>query len=56
MLLEDSTNRLDEACNISDAVVNNLVFNSVVCILFLNKIDFLQEKVKKTGIYQSILS
>lgn len=47
MLLEDrKTNRLEEARDVFDAIVNNVIFSSVSIILFLNKYDLLKKKVK----------
>ncbi|KAJ8913844.1 hypothetical protein NQ315_003753 [Exocentrus adspersus] len=47
VLLEDrKTNRLEESKNIFDTIVNNVIFDSVSIILFLNKFDLLQRKVK----------
>ncbi|XP_066245825.1 guanine nucleotide-binding protein subunit alpha homolog [Euwallacea similis] len=47
VLLEDrKTNRLEEARDIFDAIVNNVIFSSVSIILFLNKYDLLKKKVK----------
>ncbi|XP_030611395.1 guanine nucleotide-binding protein subunit alpha-13 [Archocentrus centrarchus] len=47
VLMEDrQTNRLRESLNIFETIVNNRVFNNVSIILFLNKTDLLEEKVK----------
>lgn len=47
VLLEDrKTNRLQESCNIFETIINNRTFCNVSIILFLNKFDLLQEKVK----------
>lgn len=47
VLLEDrKTNRLEEARDIFDTIVNNVIFSSVSIILFLNKYDLLKKKVK----------
>lgn len=47
VLMEDrQTNRLCESLNIFETIVNNRVFNNVSIILFLNKTDLLEEKVK----------
>lgn len=45
--MEDrQTNRLCESLNIFETIVNNRVFANVSIILFLNKTDLLEEKVK----------
>ncbi|XP_055386084.1 guanine nucleotide-binding protein subunit alpha homolog [Condylostylus longicornis] len=47
VLAEDrKTNRLEESKNIFDTIVNNSTFNGISIILFLNKSDLLEEKVK----------
>lgn len=47
VLMEDRlTNRLRESLNIFETIVNNRVFVNVSIILFLNKMDLLEEKVK----------
>ncbi|XP_065212495.1 guanine nucleotide-binding protein subunit alpha homolog [Planococcus citri] len=47
VLVEDrKTNRLEESRNIFDTIVNNVIFQSVSFILFLNKTDLLEEKLK----------
>ncbi|KAF7204057.1 guanine nucleotide-binding protein subunit alpha-13 [Nothobranchius furzeri] len=47
VLMEDrQTNRLRESLNIFETIVNNRVFGNVSIILFLNKTDLLEEKVK----------
>ncbi|KAF6718125.1 Guanine nucleotide-binding protein subunit alpha-13 [Oryzias melastigma] len=47
VLMEDrQTNRLCESLNIFETIVNNRVFANVSIILFLNKTDLLEEKVK----------
>ncbi|KAG2460775.1 GNA13 protein, partial [Polypterus senegalus] len=47
VLMEDrQTNRLTESLNIFETIVNNRVFSNVSIILFLNKTDLLEEKVK----------
>ncbi|XP_070782667.1 guanine nucleotide-binding protein subunit alpha-13-like isoform X1 [Enoplosus armatus] len=47
VLMEDRlTNRLRESLNIFETIVNNRVFVNVSIILFLNKTDLLEEKVK----------
>ncbi|KAM4672921.1 GNA13 protein, partial [Probosciger aterrimus] len=51
VLMEDrQTNRLTESLNIFETIVNNRVFSNVSIILFLNKTDLLEEKVKKVSI------
>ncbi|XP_028134613.1 guanine nucleotide-binding protein subunit alpha homolog [Diabrotica virgifera virgifera] len=46
VLLEDrKTNRLEEARDIFDAIVNNVNFIGVAIMLFLNKYDLLEKKV-----------
>jgi guanine nucleotide-binding protein subunit alpha-12 len=52
-LLEDKrVNRLEESRNIFDTIVNNRIFADVSSILFLNKMDLLEDKVvrKKVNI------
>ncbi|XP_060529461.1 guanine nucleotide-binding protein subunit alpha homolog [Cylas formicarius] len=47
VLLEDrKTNRLEEARDIFDTIVNNIIFSNVSIILFLNKFDLLEKKTK----------
>uniref|UniRef100_A0A182MC74 Uncharacterized protein n=1 Tax=Anopheles culicifacies TaxID=139723 RepID=A0A182MC74_9DIPT len=47
VLAEDrKTNRLEESRNIFDTIVNNTTFEGISIILFLNKTDLLQQKVK----------
>ncbi|KAA8581351.1 hypothetical protein FQN60_002932 [Etheostoma spectabile] len=47
VLMEDrQTNRLRESLDIFETIVNNRVFVNVSIILFLNKTDLLEEKVK----------
>ncbi|KAJ7989887.1 hypothetical protein DPEC_G00309140 [Dallia pectoralis] len=47
VLMEDrQTNRLSESLNIFETIVNNRVFFNVSIILFLNKTDLLEEKVR----------
>ncbi|KAK0074318.1 hypothetical protein PV325_008529, partial [Microctonus aethiopoides] len=49
VLLEDRrTNRLEESKNIFDTIVNNMVFGGVSIILFLNKTDLLEKKVRSS--------
>uniref|UniRef100_A0A3B1JBL1 Guanine nucleotide binding protein (G protein), alpha 13b n=1 Tax=Astyanax mexicanus TaxID=7994 RepID=A0A3B1JBL1_ASTMX len=51
VLMEDRlTNRLMESLNIFETIVNNRVFSNVSIILFLNKTDLLEEKVKTVAI------
>lgn len=51
VLMEDrTTNRLVESCNIFETIVNNKFFSNVSIILFLNKTDLLEIKVKETSI------
>ncbi|XP_040919512.1 guanine nucleotide-binding protein subunit alpha-13b [Toxotes jaculatrix] len=51
VLMEDrQTNRLRESLNIFETIVNNRVFSNVSIILFLNKTDLLEEKVKQVSI------
>ncbi|XP_028267170.1 guanine nucleotide-binding protein subunit alpha-13b [Parambassis ranga] len=51
VLMEDrQTNRLSESLNIFETIVNNRVFSNVSIILFLNKTDLLEEKVKLVSI------
>ncbi|KAG7220129.1 hypothetical protein INR49_001005, partial [Caranx melampygus] len=51
LLMEDrQTNRLSESLNIFETIVNNRVFSNVSIILFLNKTDLLEEKVKQVSI------
>ena len=46
VLLEDrKTNRVQESRNIFDTIINNKIFERISVILFLNKIDLLQQKV-----------
>lgn len=40
------TNRLVESRNIFDTIINNIIFQKVSFILFLNKTDLLEEKLK----------
>ena len=48
LLYEDrKTNRLMESCDIFEAIVNNKAFTGVSIILFLNKTDLLEEKIKR---------
>uniref|UniRef100_A0A3B3S4D4 G protein subunit alpha 13 n=1 Tax=Paramormyrops kingsleyae TaxID=1676925 RepID=A0A3B3S4D4_9TELE len=51
VLMEDrQTNRLKESLNIFETIVNNCIFSNVSIILFLNKTDLLEEKVKIVAI------
>ncbi|XP_023692738.1 guanine nucleotide-binding protein subunit alpha-13b [Paramormyrops kingsleyae] len=51
VLMEDRlTNRLAESLNIFETIVNNRVFSNVSIILFLNKTDLLEEKVRTVAI------
>ncbi|KAI3360261.1 hypothetical protein L3Q82_014574, partial [Scortum barcoo] len=51
VLMEDRlTNRLMESLNIFETIVNNRVFSNVSIILFLNKTDLLEEKVRQVSI------
>lgn len=51
VLMEDrATNRLSESLNIFETIVNNRVFSNVSIILFLNKTDLLEQKVKLVSI------
>ncbi|XP_070580526.1 guanine nucleotide-binding protein subunit alpha-13-like [Ptychodera flava] len=51
VLMEDRiTNRLIESCNIFETIVNNKAFSDVSIILFLNKTDLLEDKVKVVSI------
>ncbi|XP_034566676.1 guanine nucleotide-binding protein subunit alpha-13b [Notolabrus celidotus] len=51
VLMEDrQTNRLSESLNIFETIVNNRVFGNVSIILFLNKTDLLEDKVKQVSI------
>ncbi|KAM4635723.1 guanine nucleotide-binding protein subunit alpha-13b [Polymixia lowei] len=51
VLMEDrQTNRLSESLNIFETIVNNRVFSNVSIILFLNKTDLLEEKVKQVSV------
>ncbi|XP_060885052.1 guanine nucleotide-binding protein subunit alpha-13-like [Labrus mixtus] len=51
VLMEDrQTNRLRESLDIFETIVNNRVFVNVSIILFLNKTDLLEEKVKNVSL------
>ena len=48
VLLEDGkTNRMEESLKLFDSIVNNAFFIRTNFILFLNKIDLFEEKIKK---------
>ncbi len=50
VLMEDrKTNRLIESCNIFETIVNNKAFCNVSIILFLNKTDLLEAKIKQVS-------
>lgn len=44
--LISTTNRLEESKNIFDTIVNNTTFQGITIILFLNKTDLLERKIK----------
>ena len=47
VMMEDrKTNRLVESCCIFETIVNNKAFKGVSIILFLNKMDLLEDKVR----------
>jgi guanine nucleotide-binding protein subunit alpha-12 len=51
VLYEDRrTNRLNESCDVFEAIVNNTAFAGVSIILFLNKTDLLAEKIRYVNI------
>ena len=51
VLMEDrKTNRLVESCDIFEIIINNKTFTKVSIILFLNKTDLLEEKIKHVSI------
>ncbi|XP_072167672.1 guanine nucleotide-binding protein subunit alpha-13-like [Diadema setosum] len=51
VLMEDRiTNRLKESCDIFDTIVNHKCFANISVILFLNKTDLLEEKIKHISI------
>ena len=51
VLFEDRrTNRLLESCNIFETIVNNKAFSHISIILFLNKTDLLEEKIRLVNI------
>ncbi len=51
VLMEDrKTNRLVESCNIFETIVNNKAFANVSIILFLNKTDLLERKIKEVSL------
>ena len=50
-LLEDRiTNRLVESVNIFETIVNNRCFRQVIIIVFFNKTDLLEDKIKHSSI------
>lgn len=52
VLLEDrKTNRVQESRNIFDTIINNRIFERISVILFLNKIDLLEQKVHHSDIH-----
>ncbi|XP_076458112.1 guanine nucleotide-binding protein subunit alpha-12-like [Babylonia areolata] len=51
VLMEDrKTNRLQESCDIFETIINNKSFSGVSIILFLNKMDLLQQKIQHISI------
>ena len=51
VLLEDrKTNRVQESRNIFQTIVNNIIFENISVILFLNKVDLLEKKVSHSNI------
>lgn len=51
ILQEDrKTNRIIESCDIFETIVNYPLFTNIAFILFLNKTDLLEEKVKQVSI------
>ena len=51
VLLEDrKTNRVQESRNIFQTIVNNIIFENISVILFLNKVDLLEQKVSHSNI------
>merc|ERR1712083_1011889 len=51
-LFEDKrVNRLEESRNIFDTIVNHRTFAQVSVILFLNKMDLLEDKVMRKKLY-----
>ena len=51
VLMEDrKTNRLVESASIFETIVNNKAFSNVSVILFLNKTDLLEDKIKEVSI------
>lgn len=51
VLMEDrKTNRLQESSDIFETIINNKSFVNVSIILFLNKMDLLEEKIKHISI------
>ena len=51
VLLEDrQTNRLVESVSIFETIVNNRCFRTVAIIVFFNKLDLLEKKIKRSDI------
>ena len=51
VLMEDrKTNRLQESCDIFETIINNKSFSNVSIILFLNKMDLLEQKINHVSI------
>merc|ERR1711936_672840 len=51
VLLEDrKTNRVQESRTIFDTIINNIIFENISVILFLNKVDLLEQKVPVSNI------
>merc|ERR1712113_757774 len=44
------TNRVQESRNIFQTIVNNIIFENISVILFLNKVDLLEQKVPVSNI------
>ena len=49
---DDSTNRMQESLLLFDEICNSRWFMDTSIILFLNKIDLFQQKIKKTDLAQ----
>jgi hypothetical protein len=49
---DDKVNRLTESLGVFSSVCNNKYFAKTAMILFLNKIDLFEEKIKRTSISQ----
>lgn len=47
---DDETNRMHESLKLFDEICNSKWFSAVPIILFLNKSDIFEEKIKKTNI------